>query len=290
MTPASNPRGRARSASKTPHCRVNAIKNLHPNLQEIIKNCPALDVIFDNDDRRSSTHNRVRDKEHVARPPNAFMVYRSYVWYTKQLEDNDEKNLSCVSQLAGRSWQVMSDQARYPFRQVADIAKREHAARNPDYKYAPSSRSQTSQKNPARRASRAKVKAKVKETATHRNAGFDSLPLSKEATPTPASTPSVSSELSSSFSSPSSPYTPPTVVPRQCALNLPPPSPELQYPYDYDHTDYPPQPCVLPVTSGLIPSPSMSVLHLNDTHTPSILDELPDVSPAVSISLRCNEH
>src|SRR6267154_71001 len=291
MTPASIPRGRARSASKTTYGRVNAIKNLHPNHQEIIKNCPALDVIFDNDSLRTSTHIRARDKEHVARPPNAFMVYRSYVWYTKQLEDNDEKNLSSVSRLAGRSWQVMSDQARYPFRQVADIAKREHAARNPDYKYAPSSRSQTSQKKPARRASKAKVKAKVKETATHRNAGFDSLPLSKEPTPTPASTPSASSELSSSPSSPSSPSTPSTTMPqRQLGLNLPPPSPELQYPYDDDHTDYPSQPCVHPVTSGLIPSPSMSVLHLNDTHAPSILDELPDVSPAASISLRRNEH
>jgi hypothetical protein len=279
MTPASNPRGRARSASKSPHSHVNAIKNFYPDLQEIIKNCPALDVIFDNDNRRSSTHVRARDKEHVARPPNAFMVYRSYVWHTKQLEDNDEKNLSSVSRLAGRSWQTMSDQARHPFRQVADIAKREHAARNPDYKYAPSSRSQTSQKKPARRASRAKVKAKVKETATHRDAGFDSLPLSKEATPTPASTPSASSELSSSPSSPSSPSTPSTAVPQR-GLNLPPPSPELKYPYDDDHTDYPPQPSVHPVTLGLIPSPSMSVLHLNDTHTSSILDELPDVSPS----------
>ncbi|KAI0294828.1 high mobility group box domain-containing protein, partial [Russula brevipes] len=76
--------------------------------------------------------------EHVARPPNAFMVYRSYVWYTKQLENNDEKNLSCVSQLAAQSWRVMSEQARTPFKQVADAAKREHAERNPDYKYAPS--------------------------------------------------------------------------------------------------------------------------------------------------------
>jgi hypothetical protein len=187
----------------------------------------------------------------------------------------------------------MSDQARCPFRQIADIAKREHAARNPDYKYAPSSRSQTSRKKPARRASRAKVTAKVNETATHRNPGFDSLPLSKEATPTPASTPPASSELSCSPSpspSPPLPSTPPTSMPRQWELNLPPPSPELRYPCDRDHTDYPPQPCVRPVTSGLIPSPSMSVLHLNDAHTSSILDELPDVSPVASISSRRNEH
>jgi hypothetical protein len=284
MTPASNPRGRARNASKAPCGRGNAVKNLHPNLQEIVKNCPALDVLFDNDTRRSSTHNRARDKEHVARPPNAFMVYRSYVWYTKQLEDNDEKNLSCVSRLAGRSWQIMSEQARHPFRQVADIAKREHAARNPDYKYAPSSRSQTSGKKPARRASIAKAKAKVKESATQR----DTLPPSKDVTPTPASTPPSSSELSCSSSpSPSLPSTPPTYMPRQWALNLPSPSLglKLKYSYDSDLTECPPQPCVRPVTAGLIPSPSMSVLHLNDAHASSILDELPDVSPTAPVSL-----
>src|SRR6266478_1818155 len=188
MAPASKPRGRARHASMTSYNHVNAIKNIHPNLQEIIKNCPALDVILAHDNPRGSTHNRgrARDKEHVARPPNAFMVYRSYVWYTKQLEDNDEKNLSCVSRQAGRSWMVMDDQARAPFKQVADIAKRLHAERHPDYKYAPSSRSHKSQKKPARRVSRAKVKGRVKESATHRNVRFDAWPQSKETPPTPA--------------------------------------------------------------------------------------------------------
>ena len=296
MNPTSNSRGRARNASRTPYTHVNAIKNLPPNLQEIIKDCPALDVIFDNDTRRSSTRNRARKKDHVPRPPNAFMVYRSYAWHTKQLEDNKEKNLSCVSRLVARTWHGMDDQARDPFKQVADIAKREHAVRHPDYKYAPSSRSQTSPKKPARRASKAKVKVKVKVkvTATHGNAGSDSLPLLKEAAPTPASTPPASSEHSySPFSSPSPspPSTPPTPIKRQWTLNLPPSSPELRYPCDHDHTDPPPRPRVRPVTSGLIPSPSMSVLHLNDAdaHTLSILDELPDVSRS-TLPFRHSEH
>ncbi|KAH9982132.1 high mobility group box domain-containing protein, partial [Lactifluus volemus] len=75
--------------------------------------------------------------EHVSRPPNAFMVYRSYVWFTKQLDDNDEKNLSCVSKLAADSWKDMNDQARAPFHSVAALAKRKHAELYPDYKYAP---------------------------------------------------------------------------------------------------------------------------------------------------------
>ncbi len=81
-------------------------------------------------------------------------------------------------------------------------------------------------------------------------------------------------------------------MPRHYALTLPPFSPQLQYPCDRNPSGYPPQPRVRPVTAGLIPSPSMSVLHLNDTHVPSILDELPDVSPASSFKYLSdvNEH
>ena len=296
MTPASTPRVRARQAAMIPYNRVNAIKDLHPNLQNIIKNCPALDIIFDHDNPRSSTHSRGRgrDKEHVARPPNAFMVYRSYVWFTKQLEDNDEKNLSCVSRLAGRSWMDLNEQARAPFKQVADIAKREHAERNPDYKYAPSSRSQKSQKNPARRSSGTKEKATVNEAATVHNGGFAALPPSKQVTSTPTGTPLTSvvdtppsSEISSSTpssSSPSSSLNSPAPTFRQWAVLPRPPSPQLQYPWDPNVPSYPPKPCFRPVTSGLIPSPSMSVLQLNDVQMPSILDELPDVGPSFTLS------
>jgi len=286
-TPTVTPRARPRQTVKpvkTPYSRVNSIKKLHPGLQEIIKNCPALDIIFDHDNPRSSTHTRRgRDKEHVARPPNGFMVYRSYVWYTKQLENKDETNLSCVSRLAGRSWRILSEQARSPFKQVADIAKREHAERNPDYKYAPSSRSQKSQRKPA---SRAKGKARVKQTATPPNRGLDAASPSKDVTPTPSVAPADVCYFASSESSPSpppsspSPSTPPIPSPRQWALRSPP-SRQLEYPPDGDFPDYPPRPCFRPTISGVIPSPSMSVLQLNEDE-PSILDELPDVSPHFS--------
>lgn len=288
MNPTSNPRGRARNAPKTPYSHVNAVKNLHLNVQDIIRDCPAVDLLLGNNIRRSSTHNRARDKGHVRRPPNAFMIYRSYAWYTKLLEDNNQKILSDVSKDVGRSWRLLGEQTQRPFRQVAAIAQREHRARNPDYKYAPLPRSQKLPKKLARRAPRTKVKAKVKESATHGDTGLNSLPLLKQATSTPACqcTPRASSDIScpSSSPTPTPPSTPPTPMPRQWALNLPPSSPALRYPRDHDNTDYSQQPCVRPVTSGLIPSPSMSVLHLNGAHTPSILDELPDVSP---MQLQC---
>jgi len=287
-TPAVTPRGRPRQTMKTPYSRVNSIKKLHPGLQEIINNCPALDIIFDHDSPRSSTHSRSRgrDKEHVARPPNAFMVYRSYVWYTKQLENKDEKNLSCVSRLAGRSWRVLSEQARTPFKQVATIAKREHAERNPDYKYAPSSRSSKSQRKPGRAGSRAKGKAKVKQTATPLDGGFDASPPPREVTPFPsaaslADVPFASSESSPFPSSPSSPSpsTPPALSPRRFTRGMSPSFPQLEYPSDCDLPDYPPRPRFRPTMLGLIPSPSMSILELNEDEQPSILDQLPEVGP-----------
>ena len=280
--PAVTPRGRPRPTMKTPYSRLNSIKKLHPDLQEIVKNCPALDIIFDHDKPRSSTHSRSRgrDKEHVARPPNAFMVYRSYVWHTKQLENKDEKNLSCVSRLAGRSWRILSEQARTPFKQVAAIAKREHAERNPDYKYAPASRAPKSQRKLARAGSGAKGQTMVKRTTNPLDGGFDASPPPEEIMPilTAASLADVlpaASESSPFPSSPSSPSpsTPSTLSPQRLTGEM---SPQLEYP---SPPDYPPRPRFRPTMLGLIPSPSMSILELNEDEQPSILDQLPEVGP-----------
>jgi HMG (high mobility group) box len=130
------------------------------------------------------------------------MVYRSYVWFTKQLHNNDEKNLSCVSKLAADSWKDMSDQARAPFQGIATEAKRKHAELYPNYKYAPAPRedkpSKPSKKNtqPTSKArERANLKAVVaastKErlvlSSMHKRTGAGSSSKSLP-TPGPAST------------------------------------------------------------------------------------------------------
>jgi hypothetical protein len=109
--PVTTLRGRAaRSVAKSPYSRANTTTKFDSALDDIIKSCPAVDVLLGGyATPRSSTHNRGRDQEHVSRPPNAFMVYRSYIWFTKQLDNSNEKNLSCVSKLAAVSWGDMSD-------------------------------------------------------------------------------------------------------------------------------------------------------------------------------------
>lgn len=285
--PVTTLRGRAaRSVATSPYSRANTAREFDPALYEIIKNCPAVDVLLGGyATPRSSTHSRGRGQEHVSRPPNAFMVYRSYIWFTKQLGNSDEKNLSCVSKLAAESWKDLSARARLPFHEIAKEAKLKHAKLHPDYKYAPSAREKPTKKNSP---SKPKARKKVKAPATPTNDGIMAVasPLPRKATQTrkrlpvafvsaapasPASPAPSSSTSTASASSVSPPHTP--------DLDFPDPisSPELGYPWDRDIPGFPQRPRVRAVTSACLPSPAISVLELN-VHE-SVLDELPDVSP-----------
>ncbi|KAF8272388.1 hypothetical protein EI94DRAFT_1718519 [Lactarius quietus] len=290
--PVTTLRGRAaRSVANSPYNRATNATKFDAALGDIIKNCPAVDVLLGGyATPRSSTHSRGRDQEHVSRPPNAFMVYRSYIWFTKQLDNSNEKNLSCVSKLAAESWKDMNAQARAPFHEVAALAKRKHAELHPNYKYAPSSRlEKPTKKNPPPTP---KAREKVKAPATHTNEGVVAVasPLPRRATqtrkrspdaftsvvpasPVPSSSTSTSTSTASS-SSASSPATPDIDYPPYI-----PPSPELGYPWDNDLPGFPQRPRVRAVTSGCLPScippsPTISVLELN-VHE-SVLDTLPD--------------
>lgn len=278
----------ARAVAKSPYSRANTTTKFDPALDEVIKNCPAVDVLLGGyATPRSSTHSRGRNHEHVSRPPNAFMVFRSYVWFTKQLDNSNEKNLSCVSKLAAERWKDMSAHARAPFHEVAALAKRKHADLHPNYKYAPSSRSEkpTKKKNVPPQTPKAREKAKAVATPTNDSTVAVASPLPRRATqaarrssdalasvvPTsPAPSASTSTASSSSASPPPTPdleYPYPT-----------PFSPELGYPCDIDLPGFPSRPRFRAVSSGCIPScipsPAISVLELN-VHE-SLLDSLPD--------------
>ncbi|KAN0138537.1 hypothetical protein V8E53_003525 [Lactarius tabidus] len=279
--PVTTLRGRAaRSVAKSPYSRANTAKDLDPALYEIIKSCPAVDVLLGGyATPRSSTHNRGRGQEHVSRPPNAFMVYRSYIWFTKQLDNSNEKNLSCVSKLAAVSWGDMSTSAKEPFHEIAREAKVRHAKLYPDYKYAPLSREKPTKKNSP---SKPKARKKVKAPATSTNDGTVAVasPIPRRATQTrkrssaafvsavPASPVPSSSTSTASASSASPPHTPDLDYPDLIS------SPELGYPWDRDVPGFPQRPRVRAVSSACIPSPSISVLEL-DVHE-SVLDGLPD--------------
>ncbi|KIK99891.1 hypothetical protein PAXRUDRAFT_414321 [Paxillus rubicundulus Ve08.2h10] len=98
-----------------------------------------------------SSHTRNRKEGHIPRPPNAFMVFRSWLWNKDNLKSVERDNRN-VSRIAGRYWNELSEAERVPFRKMAEEVKARHAELYPEYKYSPMSRKRG--KVPQRRSHR----------------------------------------------------------------------------------------------------------------------------------------
>ncbi|KAF8139935.1 hypothetical protein EV363DRAFT_1311173 [Boletus edulis] len=85
-----------------------------------------------------TSHTRNRKEGHIPRPPNAFMVFRSWLWNKDNLKSIERDNRN-VSRIAGRYWNALSEAERAPFRSLAEEAKARHAQLYPEYRYSPGS-------------------------------------------------------------------------------------------------------------------------------------------------------
>ncbi|KAG6371635.1 hypothetical protein JVT61DRAFT_9349 [Boletus reticuloceps] len=85
-----------------------------------------------------TSHTRNRKEGHIPRPPNAFMVFRSWLWNKDNLKSIERDNRN-VSRIAGRYWNELSEAERAPFRSMAEEAKARHAQLYPEYRYSPGS-------------------------------------------------------------------------------------------------------------------------------------------------------
>lgn len=104
---------------------------------------------------RRSSHSRKRDPDHIPRPPNAFMLFRSEFWAKEKTKHTVERDHRMISRVAGKAWNDLSESERVPYRRMAEMAKRQHAELYPDYKYSPVLRKE---KLPRRRAGKSKVR------------------------------------------------------------------------------------------------------------------------------------
>ncbi|KAH7923104.1 hypothetical protein BV22DRAFT_987880, partial [Leucogyrophana mollusca] len=75
----------------------------------------------------------------IPRPPNAFIVFRSFVWDQVKLHGTERDNRN-ISRLAGDFWRAMIGPQKAPFIELAAKKKIEHAKLYPDYKYTPTYR------------------------------------------------------------------------------------------------------------------------------------------------------
>ncbi|KAG6885292.1 hypothetical protein C0993_003576 [Termitomyces sp. T159_Od127] len=73
-------------------------------------------------------------QQKIPRPPNAFIIYRSFVGERLPLPPpGTRRNQTEVSKIAGEMWRNESSEVKDEFRRQAAIAKAEHAAKYPDY-------------------------------------------------------------------------------------------------------------------------------------------------------------
>ncbi|KAI0078481.1 HMG-box, partial [Panus rudis PR-1116 ss-1] len=84
-----------------------------------------------------ASHSKKKQPDHIPRPPNAFMIFRSQYWQLEKLKSSAERDHREISRMAGIMWKAMSPAERAPFKQKADEVKRRHMLLYPDYKYSP---------------------------------------------------------------------------------------------------------------------------------------------------------
>ncbi|KAI6045148.1 hypothetical protein EDC04DRAFT_204315 [Pisolithus marmoratus] len=113
-----------------------------------------------------SSHTRNRRKGHIPRPPNAFMVFRSWLWNKNDLKNVERDNRN-VSRIAGSIWRDFSEEQRAPFRKMAEETKMRHAQLYPEYRYTPSFRkAKKSSQRPPKRRREGSTKKKTRVTVS----------------------------------------------------------------------------------------------------------------------------
>ncbi|KAA1468414.1 hypothetical protein DENSPDRAFT_869674 [Dentipellis sp. KUC8613] len=75
---------------------------------------------------------------HIPRPPNAFIIFRSdFLEKQKELKDI-ERDHRHVSRIAANTWKLLSAEERDVYKKKAEEEKRIHEARYPGYRFSPS--------------------------------------------------------------------------------------------------------------------------------------------------------
>lgn len=65
------------------------------------------------------------------------MIFRSDMWQREKIKPTVERDHRQISKIAGKVWNQMDERRRAPFKRAAELEKKRHLERYPDYKYAP---------------------------------------------------------------------------------------------------------------------------------------------------------
>ncbi|KAL0948495.1 hypothetical protein HGRIS_011061 [Hohenbuehelia grisea] len=94
---------------------------------------------------------------HVARPRNAFIIFRCAFVAAGRVPVDVESDHRNISRIAGKVWRAMDDEQRAPWLRLASVERERHARAHPGYRYAPGSTVSKGRRNPQAANGRVKV-------------------------------------------------------------------------------------------------------------------------------------
>jgi hypothetical protein len=83
-------------------------------------------------------HGKKKADDHIPRPPNAFILFRSSFIKSRHVSTEVETNHSTLSKIIGLTWQNMPHEERQFWHGKAKVAQAEHKRKFPDYAFRPS--------------------------------------------------------------------------------------------------------------------------------------------------------
>lgn len=86
---------------------------------------------------RRTPHARKRSNDHVPRPRNGFMIFRSDLCASGTITSSVENHHGEISRVAGFLWRSLSKDRKDFYMKKAFEEKNEHAKKYPDYRYSP---------------------------------------------------------------------------------------------------------------------------------------------------------
>jgi hypothetical protein len=101
---------------------------------------------------RRPAHSKKKPENHIPRPPNAFILFRSSFIKSQHVSTEVETNHSTLSKIIGLTWQSLPEKERQVWHAKAKAALEEHKRKFPQYAFRPtqSKKGGTSEKRKVR--------------------------------------------------------------------------------------------------------------------------------------------
>lgn len=99
-----------------------------------------------------ASHARQRSGDHIPRPPNAFICFRSAYCLLEKQKTDGQRDHRIVSKDAAIAWHKSSKTVRTKYKLIAEEKKQQHAKMYPGYAYSPGSRRGSGEKGKKRKA------------------------------------------------------------------------------------------------------------------------------------------